>query len=342
MNLRKKENIMTRKTGSHLTYEERCHIYAYKHSEKSNREIALLIGCSHTTINEEIKRNTGKRGYRNNQADKLSQNRRTQASSTPKKMTLRALILIQYILMDNQASPEQISGSLSLNHGLDISHETIYKHIWKDKKNGGELYTHLRHKAKKYNKRSGKNAGRGLIPNRRDISERPDIVEEKTRLGDLELDTIVGAQHQGAIVSSVDRASKYTFLGLVRRATAENVGNSLCKSLQPLGDKGLIRTMTSDNGKEFAGHESIVERLGGDFYFATPYHSWERGLNEHTNGLVRQYFPKGSDFTILSQEDVDEVARKLNSRPRKILNYQTPAEVFLRMTNSELGGNFHS
>lgn len=333
---------MTRKAGSHLTHEERCHIYAYKQSKISNRGIAERIGCSHTAINDELKRNTGKRGYRNNQANKKAIDRRAQASLTPKKMVPDVVTLIKSMLLENQASPEQISGRLSRNHGINISHETIYAYIWQDKKRGGDLYTHLRHKAKKYNKRSGKNAGRGLIPNRRDISERPAIVEEKSRFGDFELDTIVGSHHQGAIVSSVDRATKFVFLGLVRQAKAENVANSLCKSLQSLGDRNLIRTMTSDNGKEFASHEKVVKKLGGDFYFATPYHSWERGLNEHTNGLVRQYFPKGSDFTMLSDNDVEEVARKLNSRPRKILNFQTPAEVFLRMTTLDGPGNFQT
>ena len=285
---------MTRRTGSHLTYEERCHIYAYLKSGKSKRQISILIGCSHTTINQEIRRNTGKRGYRNDQADKRAINRRAAASSTPKKMTPDVIKLVLDFLNDTQASPEQIACRLSRNHQIDISHETIYKLIWKDK--GGTLYLHLRHRAKKYNKRYGKKAGRGLIPNRKDISDRPAIVERKERVGDLELDTISGAQHQGAIVSSVDRATKVTLLGLIRQNTAEKLENSLCKSHQFLKDNGLILTMTSDNGKEFAGHERIVERLGGDFYFATPYHSWERGLNEHTNGLVRQYFPKGSDF----------------------------------------------
>ena len=331
---------MTRRTGSHLTYEERCHIYAYLKSGKSKRQISILIGCSHTTINKEIRRNTGKRGYRNDQADKRAINRRAAASSTPKKMALDVIKLVLDFLNDTQASPEQIAGRLSQNHQIDISHETIYKLIWKDKREGGTLYLHLRHRAKKYNKRYGKKAGRGLIPNRKDISDRPAIVERKERVGDLELDTISGAQHQGAIVSSVDRATKVTLLGLIRQNTAEKLENSLCKSHQFLKDNGLILTMTSDNGKEFAGHERIVERLGGDFYFATPYHSWERGLNEHTNGLVRQYFPKGTDFTILTQEQVDEVARKLNSRPRKILNFATPAEVFLRMTGLHLSGTF--
>lgn len=333
---------MPRKKGSHLTYEKRCHIQAYLKSGKSKRGIARLIGCSHTTVIKEVKRNQGKRGYREKQAHDLFVCRRQKARSLPRKMTPEVVAFIQHNLCSNQWSPVQISGRLAKERGIRISHETIYKFIWQDKKNGGDLYKNLRHKAKKYNKRSGKSAGRGLIPNRKDISERPAIVDKKERFGDFELDTIVGANHKGAIVSAVDRVSKCVWLELIQQGTSENVEKALCQSLDLLSKNSLVRTMTSDNGKEFAGHENIVNALGGDFYFAKPYHSWERGLNEHTNGLVRQYFPKGTDFTILTKDEVAEVQRKLNNRPRKSLNFETPAEVFLRMTNLPPSGIFHA
>ncbi len=333
---------MTRKTGSHLTYAERCHISAYLKSGKSARATAKLVGCSHTTINAELKRNKGLRGYRYHQAHNMARNRRKITSSKPSKMAPSTIELITAMLIKTQSSPEQIAGRLALKHNIKISHESIYKLIWKDKSAGGELYLHLRHRAKKYNKRGSKKSGRGLIPNRVDISERPAIVEDKSRFGDFELDTIVGAKHQGAIVSSVDRASKFVFLDVVARAKAKKVRRSLCKSLKSLGEKGFLFTFTSDNGKEFSEHEKIAKKLGVDFYFARPYHAWERGLNEHTNGLVRQYFPKGTNFRKVSVEEVLEVARKLNDRPRKILNFQTPAEVFLNMTAQTRGGNFRS
>lgn len=325
---------MPRRPGSHLTYEERCHIYAYIRSGKSLRSIGNLLGCSHTTIIREVKRNGGKRGYRGHQAHSFAEARRHHASSKGSKMTLEMQALIQSMLEETQASPEQIAGRLALTHDIRISHESIYKHIWKDKLSGGTLYLHLRRAGKKYNKRSEKNAGRGLIPNRRDISERPPIVEDKSRFGDFEADTIVGARHQGAIVSSVDRASKYTILDLVDRATAENIRDSLDRSFTSLAKKDYLHTITADNGKEFAQHVQIAENLGIDFFFARPYRACDRGLNEHTNGLVRQYFPKGTDFRTLKKEEVLNVARKLNARPRKILNFQTPHEVFLKLTRS--------
>ena len=332
---------MPRKPGSHLTYEERCHIYAYLKSGKSKREIARLMGCSHTTINGEIKRNQGKRGYRSKQAHVRATTRRTKASART-KITDETLTMIQKMLEETQSSPQQISGRLFKECAIKLSHESIYKIIWKDKKEGGDLYKNLRHKAKKYTKRSGKHAGRGLIPHRKDITERPPEAANKARFGDFELDTIVGAGRKGAIVSIVDRATKYTYLRFVPRATAQHVQKALCDSLDRLGKKNMVHTLTSDNGKEFACHERVAGTLGGAFYFATPYHSWERGLNEHTNGLVRQYFPKGTDFTRLSKKDVAQVAHKLNHRPRKILNFETPAEAFLRMTHLTPCGTFHS
>ena len=331
---------MAHKPGSHLTYELRCQIYAYLKSGFSKRAIGRLLGCSHSTIVREVKRNGGKRGYRIKQAQNTSQERRISASSTPRKMTDENIDLIKLLLFDTQPSPRQISGRLKDKYGKKISHETIYKFIWKDKAAGGDLYKHLRRRAKKYNKRAGKTAGRGLIPNRVNIDQRPAIVEKKERFGDFELDTIVGANHQGAIVSVVDRASKYTYLTLVPKGTAENIRVAMSQRLSLLSQKSLIQTYTSDNGKEFSAHEKIVQELGGSFYFANPYHSWERGLNEHTNGLVRQYFPKGTDFTILTHKEVEEVERKLNNRPREVLNFKTPAEVFLMLTGFSPSGAF--
>jgi IS30 family transposase len=237
----------------------------------------------------------------------------------------RALVLFG---LQQEWSPEQISGWMAREHSLKVSHETIYKYIWADKKAGGTLYLHLRHQGKKYNKRAGKNSGRGLIPGRVDITERPAIVEEKTRIGDFEIDTIVGKHHKGAIVSLVDRASKYTKLILVKTKAAEEVSQAIQKALRHIQHRVL--TLTADNGKEFAYHKIFGEALDAEVYFATPYHSWERGLNEHTNGLVRQYFPKKTDFATLTQAQVAAVEKKLNTRPRKVLNFNTPENVFFK------------
>lgn len=329
---------MTNKGYSHLAYEERCQIYALKKSGMTSSEIALQVGVNKSTITREIRCNSGEKGYRHKQAQALSEARR-QASSAPSKMTNECIAFIEDKLVNEQWSPEQISGWMERNLDYSVSHECIYQHIWRDKKQGGILYTHLRHGGKKYNKRSGKNAGRGCIPARVDIDERPKIVDEKRRIGDWELDTIIGKNHNGAIVSMVDRASKFTKLTLVSNKTSDVVTSAITNALAPL--KPFVLTMTADNGKEFAGHQDLTRLLGAQVYFAKPYHSWERGLNEHTNGLVRQYFPKGTEFGNLCQNDVQMVEFLLNSRPRKILDFQTPLEVFRRPSSPIVGGALH-
>ena len=318
---------MNRRIGAHLTQDERCQIYALLKSGKSKRFIAKQLGVCHTTIIRETNRNQGKRGYRYQQAQENALNRRRKASEVKRKLTPAVIEKIKQHLIETQASPIQISGRLLKEDGINISHESIYCFVWEDKHAGGTLYKDLRHRGKKYNKRSSKTAGRGLIPNRVDIDQRPLIVEEKSRIGDFELDTIVGSNHQGGIVSIVDRHSKYAMLELVPRATAHAVSEAIIRRLKHI--HATVHTLTADNGKEFSDHEQVSKSLNAAFYFAKPYHAWERGLNEHTNGLVRQYFPKGTNFTMLTQDQVMEVENKINNRPRLILNFETPAERFL-------------
>jgi len=194
-------------------------------------------------------------------------------------MTPDLVELVEEKLTQEQWSPDQISGRLAKDGVAFISHERIYQHVWKDKKDGGTLYLHLRHSGKKYNKRKGKNSGRGLIPNRVDIDQRPSIVAAKSRIGDWEADTIIGAHHRGAVMSHVERKSKYTKLARLPDNTADSVVQACARVLLPLADR--IETITYDNGKEFASHVEIATSLGSLSYFAKPYHSWERGLNEH-------------------------------------------------------------
>lgn len=310
----------------HLTYAERCQIYVLKKRGDSFSSIATLLNVHRSTISRELKRNTGRKGYRFIQAQEMADERRQTASSTPTKMNEEIIAIVKEKL-SFQWSPEQISGWMKLqNFPKSISYETIYRLIWKDKRNGGVLYKQLRHRGKKYNKRGSSKSGRGCIPGRIDIKERPTIVEEKMRIGDFELDTIQSTGHKGAIVSMVDRASKLTKLAKVSGSSSEEVTAAIIECLGPIN--GSIHTLTADNGKEFARHAQISEALGVSFYFATPYHSWERGLNEHTNGLVRQYFPKSFSFESITQKDVRVVEDLLNNRPRKVLGYQTPEEVF--------------
>jgi len=310
----------------HLTYEERCQIFALIQSGHSQAAIARQIGVNRSTISRELDRNSGKRGYRFKQAQEKASRRRKTASLLPRKMKPDLVSLIDEKVTQEQWSPDQISGWLRKQGIASISHERIYQHIWANKKNGGNLYVQLRHSGKKYNKRKGKTSGRGLIPNRVDIDRRPAIVARKCRIGDWEADTIIGAGHKGAILSHVDRKSNYTKLAKLPDKSSAAVVRACARVLRPIADR--IKTITYDNGKEFAAHAEIAASLGARCYFAKPHHSWERGLNEHTNGLVRQYFPKGTDFTTLTHADVQWVEDKLNSRPRKILGYRTPREVF--------------
>lgn len=308
----------------HLTGYQRCQLYTLKKRGDSNRFIAQEIGVHRSTIYREKQRNSGLKGYRYKQADEKAKSRRQNRREL--KMTQSTLLTINEKL-NLQWSPEQISGWMKKEkHAQAVSHESIYRYIWRDKREGGSLHKNLRHRGKKYNKRCSSTAGRGCIPGRVDISQRPAIVEQKRRLGDWELDTIIGKSHKGAIVSIVDRASKLTKLAVVPRKTAVFVEQAIVSKLGVY--KAHVHTLTSDNGREFANHKGISKRLSANFYFSTPYHSWERGLNEHTNGLVRQYFPKTIRFDNLTQKEVEKVEVLLNNRPRKVLNFLTPIEAF--------------
>jgi IS30 family transposase len=315
---------MTKITRSSLTQEERCQISGALSIGLSIRATARRLQRSQSVISREIKRNKTTKGYQAGAAHLKAKRRACTARSVPRKLLGDTLNLV-LIGLKEKWSPQQISGRLK-ESDVKISHETIYKMVWTDKARGGELYKHLRHNAKKYNKRAGTNAGRGLIPGRIDISERPQIVETKTRVGDWEADTIIGAQHQGALVTLVDRNSKLLLVSKVNNTTKEIVTAAILKMLKPL--KGFVRTITFDNGKEFAGHSQIAKTLEADMYFAKPYHSWERGLNEHTNGLIRQYLPKGTNFLEVSHKTVRYIQKKINSRPRNVLSFRTPNEVF--------------
>lgn len=324
---------------THLDYDQRCQISALKKSNFTQEDMAEIVGTSQSAISRELHRNKGQRGYRHKQAHEKAAQRRKQASSTPRKLTKALLAFVEKMLRDDQLSPEQISGRLKKNFNVVVSHERIYLHIWADKRNGGDLYKNLRRSGKKYNKRGGKKAGRGLIPNRIGIENRPIEVALKQRVGDFEGDTIVGVSHRGAIVSLVDRKTKLTKLRLISGAKADETAQALIDMLKPINKH--VCTITTDNGKEFSRHEVVAIELNAKFFFANPYHSWERGLNENTNGLVRQYFPKGCNFTKLTQEQVLEVEKKLNNRPRKTLNFRTPNEEFLRLTGIDLNYAFH-
>jgi IS30 family transposase len=298
----------------HITQEQRYTISVLLKKGKSRSEIADIIGKHRSSVAREIKRNADRRNqeYRAGLAQRKCLERHLEK---PKRIQFTDTVK-SYVGEKLQArfSPEQIVGRAALD-GLDmVSHERIYQYIWEDKKKGGVLHEHLRNKGKRYRKRGALKDRRGIIPNRRHISERPAIVEEKSRIGDLEIDTVMGKNHKGALVTINDRKTNMVKIRKVKGKTAEDVKLA---TIEALADWVFAKTITADNGKEFASHEKIAEALKIGFFFATPYHSWERGANEKTNGLIRQYVPKQTDFENVTEEYVRFIENELNNRPRK-------------------------
>lgn len=306
-----------------LTQEERYQISAFLKAGFTQSEIATILKRHKSTISREVSRNTGKRGYRPKQAQHFTDKRKLFKAqpriSNPTWSYVTRLIKEDW-------SPEQISLWLKANGHASVSHEWVYQFILKDKHSGGTLYRHLRCQ-KKRRKRYGHISRRGQIINRTSISERPPVVDKRCRIGDWELDTIIGKHHKQAIVSLTERKSRFTLIRKVTRKTSDCVTQAILHLLEPIADKVL--TLTADNGREFAGHEVVSKRLNAQFYFADPYASWQRGLNENTNGLIRQYFPKNCEFESITHHELKKVMNKLNNRPRKCLGIQTPNQVFL-------------
>jgi IS30 family transposase len=302
---------------THITREERYQIYALKKAGHKQYEIAEVLKRSESTISRELSRNCGRRGYRPKQAHSKSVERQSINARTIDDATWQ---FAQDRLLE-QWSPEQISGHAA------ISPETVYQRVYANKRAGGLLWKNLRSQ-KLRKKRYGKAERRGTIPNRVSIDDRAAIVETRSRIGDWEADTVIGKNHRQAIVSIVERKTGFTLIQKVERKTALAVSQAMIGLLKPHRKK--VRTITSDNGKEFAGHEEIASKLKANFYFAHPYSSWERGTNENTNGLIRQYFPKNRDFTTITQQEINMAMERLNNRPRKRLGYQTPNQVFFK------------
>lgn len=311
-----------------LTEEDRIEIYAMKQAGKQQKQIAIRLGVNPSTISRELARNTGLRGYRPKQAQQRMMHRRWTARKAV-KMTPEVIAYIESKLRE-QHSPEQITERMKRDRhwqGPVVSHERIYQHVWQDKAQNGVLYKDLRiGGTKQRRKRRNSRDRRGTIKNRVGIENRPAIVEKTIRIGDGEGDTIIGKNHQGALVTLVDRKSKLTLIGKVTRYTADAVEQTIIHLMKGLSRRNF--TLTVDNGKEFANHKSVAEILQIKVFFADPYSAWQRGLNENTNGLIRQYVPKGYDVRILTEEQVQHVMDRLNNRPRKALGFLTPNEVF--------------
>lgn len=315
----------------HLNYLKRCQILALWKAGFNQTQIAKEVGVHKSTISREFKRNLtfvrtklGCWSYKPDYAQCYANDRR-KAKRHYYKFTEEVAAFVKEKLLEDW-SPEQISGYAKRWNLFSISHERIYLFILKDKQNGGHLYTHLRHQHKKYRKRYGAPKRQGSIKNRTMIDERPKLVDEKNRIGDWEIDTIIGKNHKQAVLSVVERVSKLTLLKKLEAKASETTKIALTEALTVY--KEYVHTITSDNGCEFAQHKEISAILDADFFFAHPYSSWERGLNENTNGLVRQYLKKGAQLSHITDEDLEIISDKLNNRPRKTLGYKTPNEVF--------------
>lgn len=314
----------------HLTEDERYQIDDMRREGFNQGAIALALKRSPSTLSRELRRNVGDRGWRPRQAQvKATERLGVRGSANVKRASHTAWIYAKKHLQDDQWSPEQITGRLTLEGLATISHETIYQRILDDKNENGSLYTHLRCKKKRKKRYGSARSTRGAIPNRVDIDQRPAIVDSRKRTGDWEGDTIIGAHDGGAVIASmVERKSRFTCLSKAKNKTTAAVIASINKRMLPIAE--LVITVTLDNGKEFSQHKIMSDTLDANVYFAKPYHSWERGLNENTNGLVRQYFPKRIPFDSITEYDLQRVAKKINNRPRKCLGYKTPFEVFSR------------
>jgi IS30 family transposase len=316
----------------HLTQRERYLIEHHLSSGKKQKEIAEILGCSPSTISRELKRNKhisycGKESYDYLYADYLARMKR---DNKPKRTAFTKKVK-EYVIkcLKKQHSPEQISGRIYQEIGENISIETIYRFVYQDKAAGGNLYINLRWQNRKRKRRlhnRNKQRQYGNIP-RKSIHDRDNIVESKSRFGDLEIDTIIGKNHKQAILTIVDRKTKYLWMQKLIYKRSENVAKASNKILASIAK--YIHTITADNGSEFATYEEIEKKLGINFYFCDPYSSWQRGLNEHTNGLIRQYLPKKTDFTKVDYKTIKMIQNRLNNRPRKSLDFKTPKEALL-------------
>lgn len=308
----------------HLTMEERYTVEKMSQASCSNKVIAKVIGRNKSTVGRELKRNVSMRGYRHKAAHRKALERRLGKSEVKFDDSMRERVENK---IREKWSPEQVEGRFKAEGIPVVSHQRIYEHVREDKLNGGDLHKSLRQGSKKRRKRYGTKDRRGKIKDRVDIDQRPKIVDAKERIGDWEGDTIVGGERKGAVVTLVERKSKYLLMEKVEKADSETVADAVVGIGKPHEER--FETITYDNGREFAAHATVAAALCVAVYFAKPYHSWERGVNENTNGLIRQYIPKKAMLSGYSKEEIRTIQDAINNRPRKTLGYLTPHEVFI-------------
>ena len=320
----------TKKMG-HLTIQQRYEISAFHSQGFSRTKIGEILGRDKSVISRELSRNSDKRNnvYKADLAQSKTEKRHKEKV---KKTYFTSEVEEKVIsLLEEDFSPEQIVGHCSIHNLKCVSAERIYQFIWRDKKAGGGYHKHLRSKGKRYAKRGALKGSRGIIKDRIGIEQRPLVVEEKLRLGDIEIDLVIGKDHKGALLTINDRATGVLKMAKINSKEAAEVASKTIELLQDW--MPVLQTITSDNGKEFAYHKLIAEKLKIAYYFANPYCSWERGANENLNGLVRQYFPKKYNFALITEEEIIQVTNKLNNRPRKRHGFKTPNEMFEQKLN---------
>lgn len=316
--------------GKHLTDPERFYIEKRRAEDATQSAIAKELGVSPSTISREIHRNTPKdfNGlYCFRLAKSLAAERRSKASRSKafNKLTTEIVAHVSQQLALG-TSPEVISGVLKRQDGVLISKNTLYRFIAQDRRNGGVLYHNLPHRGMRYRYTAETSKGSKII-NRVGIEHRPAEADLKAQPGHFEIDTVFGKDQKSFLLTAVDKATK----SLIVRKLTDKRAETVIAAFQEIIGSTLytFKTLTSDNGTEFAAHEKIAEITGAGFFFARPYHSWERGLNEHTNGLIRRFLPKGTDFNLVSDEEIARIEHILNTRGRKSLGFRSPNEVFL-------------
>jgi IS30 family transposase len=309
-----------------ITSEERYMLSALRRQGLNQAEIARTLGRHRSSISRELRRNhsTWDGGYRPFVASHRTRARRS-CSRRNQRFTQEDFRLVDSLLR-KRWSPEQISGRLRREGKLSISHETIYIHVWSDKERGGRLYEYLRCATKKRRKRHNSYDSRGRLAGKRHISERPAWIEKRRSIGHWEVDTVVGGGARDCVATLVERKTGYALIGKLADRTKAGMSRRLRMLMRRAPEQ--FKTITSDNGTEFHDYATVEKVTGVTFYFATPYHSWERGSNENFNGLLRQYLPKRASQTEVNQRHCDAMARALNARPRKRLGYRTPEECF--------------
>jgi IS30 family transposase len=310
---------------SHLTLDQRYTIQHQKEAGKTQSEIAVLIKKDKSVVSRELKRNKNSKGrYKAIHANEVYEIRKERLQR-PRKLSIEMEKEIRKTLTEEQWSPEQIKGRSQKEGRVMVSHERIYQLIRRDKQEGGDLYKHTRHRLKHRKRPVG-----GLhivIKDKVSIDDRPAVINDKMRFGDWEIDTIIGEENKGAIVTIVERQTGFLFMKkLPQGKVACGLAKTVVDLLLPY--KNIVYSITSDNGTEFAEHKHISKKLNADFFFAHPYSSWERGLNENTNKLIRQYIPKKHSFNDYNDQTIKDIQLKINRRPRKKLNFNNPKHVF--------------